>query len=62
MSVFSRLRQLTKWHCPRLIAVCTPHTAARLLLTAGRAAVYRYLLPAGPTAANPPQRAAGTVA
>ena len=26
MSVFSRLRQLTKWHCPRLIAVCTPHT------------------------------------
>ena len=28
--------------------------AARLLLTAGRAAIDRYLLPAGPTAANPP--------
>jgi len=29
-------------------------TAARLLLTAGRAAIDRYLLLAGPTAANPP--------
>ena len=28
--------------------------AARLLLTAGRAAIDRYLLPAGPIAANPP--------
>jgi len=32
--------------------------AAPLLLTAGRAAIDRYLLPAGPTAANPPQRRA----
>jgi len=30
--------------------------AARLLLTAGRAAIDRYLLPAGLTAANPPLR------
>jgi len=36
--------------------------AARLLLTAGRAAINRYHLAAGPTAANPQQRraAAGT--
>jgi len=32
--------------------------AARLLLTAGRAAIDRYLLAAGPTAANPLQRRA----
>jgi len=32
--------------------------AAPLLLTAGRAAIDRYLLPAGPTAANPQQRRA----
>jgi len=31
--------------------------AAPLLLGAGRAAISRYLLPAGPTAANPPQAA-----
>jgi len=31
-------------------------TAARLLLTAGRAAIDRYLLAAGPTAANLQQR------
>jgi len=30
--------------------------AARLLLTAGRAAIDRYLLAAGPTTANPQQR------
>ena len=30
--------------------------AARMLLSAARAAIDRYLLPAGPTAANPPQR------
>jgi len=30
--------------------------AARLLMTAGCAAIDRYLLPAGSTAANPPQR------
>jgi len=32
--------------------------AAPLLLTAGRAAIDRYLLPAGRTAANPRQRSA----
>jgi len=32
--------------------------AARMLLTAARAAIDRYLLPAGPTAANPQQRRA----
>jgi len=42
------LRQLTTWHCPHL----------QLLLTAGRAAIDRYLLAAGPTAANPPQQRA----
>jgi len=45
-SVFSFLRQLTTRHCPHLL----------LLLTAGRPAVDRYLLAAGPTAANPPLR------
>jgi len=33
--------------------------AAWLLLTAGRAEIYRYLPPAGPTAANLQQRRAG---
>jgi len=42
-SVFSFLRQLTTWHC------------SQLLLSAGRAAIDRYLLPAWHTAANPPQ-------
>ena len=32
--------------------------AAPLLLGIGRAAIERYLLPAGPTAANPPDAAA----
>ena len=45
-SVFSFLRQLSTWHC------------SRLLLSAGRAAIDRYLLTAGPTAANPHQRSA----
>jgi len=35
--------------------------AAPLLLTAGRAAIDRYLLTAGPTAANPQQRRAAAV-
>ena len=43
--MFSFLRQLTTWHC------------SQLLLSAGRAATDRYLLPAGPTAANPPHAA-----
>jgi len=46
------LRQLTTWHCPHFPAAA----AARLLLTAARAAIDRYLLPAGPAAANPSQR------
>ena len=41
-SVFSYLRTLTKWHCPH-----SPTAAA---------ALDRYLLPAGPTAANLQQR------
>jgi len=41
---------------PAFAAVC--RAAARLLLTAGRAAIDRYLLAAGPTAANPQQRRA----
>jgi len=45
-SVFSFLRQLSTWHC------------SRLLLSAGRAAIDQYLLTAGPTAANPHQRSA----
>jgi len=45
-SYFSVLRPLTTWHC------------SHLLLSAGRAAIDRYLLAAGPTAANPPQRRA----
>jgi len=45
-SLFSFLRQLSTWHC------------SRLLLSAGRAAIDRYLLTAGPTAANPHQRSA----
>jgi len=45
-SLFSFLRQTATWHCP--------DSAARLLLlTAGRAAIDRYLLSAAPTAANP---------
>jgi len=48
-SVFSFLRQLASWHCSYL-----------LLLSAGRAAIDRCLLAAGPTAANPPQPNDGT--
>jgi len=44
-SLFSFLRQTATWHCP--------DSAARLPLTAGRAAIDRYLLSAAPTAANP---------
>jgi len=44
--VFSYLRTLTTWHCPH-----SPAAAA---------AIDRYLLPAGPTAANLQQRRAAT--
>jgi len=40
------------WQCPHLLL------HAVLLLSAGRAAIDRYLLPARPTAANPQQRRA----
>jgi len=43
-SAISFLRQPTTWHC------------SHLLLSAERAAIDRYLVTAGPTAANPPQR------
>jgi len=49
-SMFSCLRTLTTWHCPHPAAAAT----ARLLPTAGRAAVDQYLLPAGFTATNRP--------
>jgi len=45
-SAFSFLGRLITWHC------------SHLLLTAGRAAIDRYLLLAGPTATNPQQRSA----
>ena len=45
-SLFSFLRQLTTWYC------------SQLLLSAGHAAIDQYLLPAGLTAANSPQRRA----
>jgi len=48
-SVFSFLRTLTTWHCPH-------PTLLLLLPSAGRAAIDRYLLTAGPTAANLQQR------
>jgi len=51
-SVFSFLRQLITWHCPHLLL------NAVLLRRPAAAAVDRYLLPAGPTAANPPYAAA----
>jgi len=52
--VLSFLRQLTTLHCPHLLL--RGRAAAPLLLTAGRAAIDRYLLAAEPTAANPLQR------
>jgi len=45
----------------RLLASANNVAAAQLLLTAGRAAIDRYLLPAGPAAANPPPRRAASV-
>ena len=50
-SVFSFIHQLTTWHCPHSAAAA----AARLLLSASRSAVDRYLL----LAANPQHVAAG---
>ena len=50
-SVFSFIHQLTTWHCPHSAAAA----AARLLLSASRSAVDRYLL----LAANPQHAAAG---
>jgi len=45
-TVFSFLRRLITWHCPRL------------LLSAGRAAIERHLVPTEHPAANPQQRRA----
>ena len=45
-------RTLTTWHCPHLLL------RAVLRRGAGHAAIDRYLLPATPTAANPPHSAA----
>jgi len=44
-SVFSFLRTLTTWHYP--------YSSAARRAAVRRAAIDRYLLPAGPTAANP---------
>jgi len=50
-SVFSFfLRQLTTWHCSRLLL------SAVLLRYRAAPTVHRYILPDGPTAANPLQR------
>jgi len=52
----SQLHTLKTWHCP--------HMLLRAVLRRGccccvdRASIDRYLLPAGPTAANPPHAAA----
>jgi len=45
------IRQLTTWHCPHS-GCCAPCCGA------AAATIDRYLLAAGPTAANPPQRRA----
>jgi len=58
-SVFSFIRQLSVWHCPRLLlsagACCTAH-----LLQARRAEIDRCLLSAGLSAANLQQRRAAS--
>jgi len=51
-SMFSFLRQLSTGHCSHLLL------SAVLWLSAGRAAIDRYLSPAGRTAANPHERRA----
>jgi len=58
-SVFSLLRQLSTWHCPHLMpsAVLRRHCCQRACswyAVPAPAAVYRYLPPAGRSAANPP--------
>ena len=52
-SVFSFLQATDNAALPTIAAAC--HAAARLLLSTGGAAIDQYLLPAGPTAANPLQ-------
>ena len=51
-SVFSILRELATRHCSHLVL------SVVLLQRPAAAAVDRYCLPAGPTAANPPHTAA----
>ena len=50
-SVFSFRRQLTKWHCSQLLL--SGVSAGPAAVSAGRAAIDRCFLPAGPAAANP---------
>ena len=54
-SVFSFLRQLTTWHCPHSAII---HSCCGAAAANRRPCSSRYLLPAGPTAANPPRRRA----
>jgi len=56
--VFSFLRQLTTWHCPHSAAARRCGASAADRWPAGRAAIDRYLVATGPTAANPQQRRA----
>jgi len=55
--VFSFIRELTTRHCSHLLLNAVLLSAV-VLRRLSDAAVDRYLLPAGPTAANPPQRRA----
>jgi len=52
-SLFSFLHQLSTWHCPHLLS-----SERRALAPLLSRAIDRYLLSAGPTAANPPAAAA----
>jgi len=58
-SVFSFLRQLTTWHYPHLLLRAVLRRGCCRRRPAGRAVIDRYLLAAGPTAANSQQRVCG---
>jgi len=53
-SAFSFLRRLSTWHCSRLLSIAV--LRRRCGRAPGRAAIDRYFVPAGPTAANPQPR------
>ena len=57
-SVFTFLRQLTTWHCSHLLRRAMLRRGCCDRRPAGRAAIDRYLMAAGFTAANPQQRRA----